>query len=595
MNIQNVYDLYVKDVYRYSFYKLGNKDEAEDVTSETFLRILQKGRLNEIENIKAWIITIARNVIYERYREKKKFSASDSSDEVINIVDEDTDLEKTTLDNAVIEEIKSKLNELDEEVREIIILKIWEGLKFNEIAEVIGVKESTVKLKYYRGLEKIKLMLGEDKSKRYYAIAVPTIVLAIKSISGTSALLPSKTFMANLASNLSINSATMFTIPSLLATPAAKAAIAITAVLGVTGTGLFIATQPKEPEENTDNTYVSSPVNSEAKQPETVVTGNEPTTYNFKDCNIPEIDFYMQIPESWECDGGVTKFNPSAPDSPLIVNLTAKSDKFSINLNSNITPSCHSGDCRYEVIGFGDGKELIRVYNSADESSYMHYRPDFEGVDINGQRNGKQVFFQYRPQIIIGAADKTNDENFGNNTYFAQEDINLIVQILETINSKNNFYQSHLFKLSFLYPKTFGGITSTKYTKEEVHCASGVQSVLELIEFSNRDVKINVSKCFPVFGGVSNVGEEDVVAQDGKVFKLITYKVSEGEGYILKAKTKNPIINGNEIEVTAGSINGNDGVTTGSLSFEQVNKLKEELKVLIKSLEFDSNYDPLNS
>jgi RNA polymerase sigma-70 factor (ECF subfamily) len=85
--IELIYEKYIRDIYRYSLFKVRDKHRAEDITSETFARLLEKSELNNIQNVKVYLIGIARNIVYEKYREEKKkvadFNLDDNYEEMI--------------------------------------------------------------------------------------------------------------------------------------------------------------------------------------------------------------------------------------------------------------------------------------------------------------------------------------------------------------------------------------------------------------------------------------------------------------------------------------------------------------------------------
>lgn len=158
------------EVYRYAYFKLGNQTEAEDVTSETFLRMITKDDLVTIENPKAWAIGVARNIVYEMYRERKLENGIQNAEDS-EIPDPELEPDAQALTEEMYVLIKEKINELDEATREVIILKTWEELKFSEIAALQNEKESTVKLRYYRGLEKLRLLIEEEDRRASLATA----------------------------------------------------------------------------------------------------------------------------------------------------------------------------------------------------------------------------------------------------------------------------------------------------------------------------------------------------------------------------------------------------------------------------------------
>lgn len=206
MEIAKVYKEFSKDVFRYCMFHLHNKESAEDCTSETFSRwIANKSAPNSFEELKPWLIGVARNVIREKYREISKAKLETSQ---VEIVDE-VSVENEALNAELVEVIKQELDKLDDTTREVIILKIWEDFTFKQIAEVIEESESNTKLIYYRGLEKIKIQLGErDKGKKLYAaLPLPILAGALKHLGSATEYSISTSFQAGLiqTTNLSTN------------------------------------------------------------------------------------------------------------------------------------------------------------------------------------------------------------------------------------------------------------------------------------------------------------------------------------------------------------------------------------------------------
>lgn len=148
-----IYDAYVTDVYRYCFSITQNKEAAEDAVSFAFLQAIEK--INEYEfrgkSIKNWIFIIARNYIY------KSNTKEVSSEIVEDVADEDESVLELMITEENIVAVKSVLSNLNSEEQEIVKLKIWEEMKFEEISEITGLGLSGVKMKYYRSLEKIKV------------------------------------------------------------------------------------------------------------------------------------------------------------------------------------------------------------------------------------------------------------------------------------------------------------------------------------------------------------------------------------------------------------------------------------------------------
>jgi RNA polymerase sigma-70 factor (ECF subfamily) len=263
--LATIYGNYAEDIYKYSMYKLRNKADAEDVTSEAFVRFMDKESKNEIDNEKIYLIGIARNVIYEKYRNRKKeIDNLEGSDEKMSALGEGISMEEKLMDDLKAEQINEKLKELKPLEQEIIILKVWEDLTFKNIAEVVEKTESAVKLSYYRSIEKLKVMLGvRQDAKKLYTFTTPVLLAALGrykisqqfhfSSAQAESLLASinSLFNSNIMANT--NNASNAAGSAATSTPAADAATS-TSALGTTATGstagsglaaIFASTQAK--------------------------------------------------------------------------------------------------------------------------------------------------------------------------------------------------------------------------------------------------------------------------------------------------------------------------------------------------------------
>ena len=78
INIEQLYDDYYGDVYGFAFWLCGNSDDAQDIASETFVRLLTASSKIKAETIKGYLITIARNIYLQGLRRKNKKEPLDS-------------------------------------------------------------------------------------------------------------------------------------------------------------------------------------------------------------------------------------------------------------------------------------------------------------------------------------------------------------------------------------------------------------------------------------------------------------------------------------------------------------------------------------
>lgn len=270
MKIEQLYKEYGGDVFRYSMFKLKNKEDAEDVLSETFARLIDKD-FDGIENMKAWIITVARNIIYEKYRKIAKSASETIDEEIEEITEGEVNLEKEILDQESIEFIKKELEGLDEETQEIIILKVWEELKFSEIAKLMNEKESTVKLRYYRGLESLKNNLNKE-GRKMKVFAIPLLIYGIGELSKEPIYLIEKSTFASMASaanidkliinNNQMKNIIMSKLGPIMATTHAKLIIAvlIIGIMAITGGTIVLLNKPPVKQDTPEISIVSAPV-----------------------------------------------------------------------------------------------------------------------------------------------------------------------------------------------------------------------------------------------------------------------------------------------------------------------------------------------
>ena len=151
-----LYDLIKTDVFAYALSKMGNKQDAEDVTQDTFVQVYKYAKQYKPKGKpRAWIITIELNLIRRRFQLKKR---TVSLDESFENTSSGEDVEEKVINNAFLLQLLTMLNE-DE--REVISLHIVSGMKHREIAKLLGKPLSTVLSKYNRAIKKLQLIVKE--------------------------------------------------------------------------------------------------------------------------------------------------------------------------------------------------------------------------------------------------------------------------------------------------------------------------------------------------------------------------------------------------------------------------------------------------
>jgi len=132
-----IYDLYVTPIYRFIYFKVATKQDAEDMTSEVFLKIWAyiTETDHKIDNLRALLYRTARNLVIDSYRKKAKQDIAQDS-EILNLVEDEK--QQSLLANIEtgieMQNIEKVLRKMKDEYREILILRYIEELSISEIA-----------------------------------------------------------------------------------------------------------------------------------------------------------------------------------------------------------------------------------------------------------------------------------------------------------------------------------------------------------------------------------------------------------------------------------------------------------------------------
>src|SRR5580698_1813902 len=160
---------------RYLLYLTSNREMAEDLFQEVWMRVLVRGgQFNGQARFDTWLFTIARNLVIDQRRKRTMSSLDElfegNSDDDRPMSFEVADDEPTPFDRfANLEDrqrIAAALMELDTLNREVLVLRFHEELSLEEIAKVTKAPLSTVKSRLYRGLAAIKPKMERSQLRR---------------------------------------------------------------------------------------------------------------------------------------------------------------------------------------------------------------------------------------------------------------------------------------------------------------------------------------------------------------------------------------------------------------------------------------------
>jgi len=157
-----LYDIYIDKLYRFIYFKVSNIQEAEDLTSQTFLKIWQcalEGKIKIGGSFQAFLYKTSRNLIIDYYRRnlgKESYSIEEGRERGLDIVDKSKQIEKEIENKLETEKIEQKIKNLKSEYQEVIVLYYLNELSIPEIAEVLNKKSGAVRVLLHRAIKSLK-------------------------------------------------------------------------------------------------------------------------------------------------------------------------------------------------------------------------------------------------------------------------------------------------------------------------------------------------------------------------------------------------------------------------------------------------------
>jgi len=156
------YDLYVNDIHRFVYFKIGHKEEANDLTSIIFLKTweyIKNNSLTDSRTLRALLYKVARTSIIDYYRQNQTISSIDDENHPIDVIDDSQSVIEQISLNSDLEIIRKKLPELKIEYREVIIMRFINDLELEEIAEVTGKSKGNVRVLLFRALKALRELI----------------------------------------------------------------------------------------------------------------------------------------------------------------------------------------------------------------------------------------------------------------------------------------------------------------------------------------------------------------------------------------------------------------------------------------------------
>lgn len=148
-----IIEQYYADIYCFCLYMVQTEEDVYDITQETFLKFMRYGTSYKHKNLKGYLLTIARNICFNYFRDKKEKPMAVEWEEI----DKKPDHEDKIVEAENAAYLKKLLKELSQEIREVVILRIYEEMKFKDIAKVMECSVSTTKSRFRIGISQLRL------------------------------------------------------------------------------------------------------------------------------------------------------------------------------------------------------------------------------------------------------------------------------------------------------------------------------------------------------------------------------------------------------------------------------------------------------
>jgi RNA polymerase sigma factor (sigma-70 family) len=136
-------------LFSFIYSKIKDKDLTEDIFQDTFIKVirtLKKGNYNEEGKFLPWVMRIAHNLVIDYFRKNNRMPSFKNTEEfdIFSVLHDGTlNAEKQIIQEQIFEDVRELINELPEEQKEVLIMRMYKDMSFKEISENTGVSINT--------------------------------------------------------------------------------------------------------------------------------------------------------------------------------------------------------------------------------------------------------------------------------------------------------------------------------------------------------------------------------------------------------------------------------------------------------------------
>lgn len=161
---------YQNTIHSYIYFIVRNKELAEDIFQETFVKaivMIRQGRYEENGKFKAWIMRIAHNLIIDSYRQERAENTISNDETDVDLLNSaklcDETIEDILVRQQVLSDVKKLVRHLPENQREVLVMRYYQDLSFKEIADITGVSINTALGRMRYAILNMRRMAEENK------------------------------------------------------------------------------------------------------------------------------------------------------------------------------------------------------------------------------------------------------------------------------------------------------------------------------------------------------------------------------------------------------------------------------------------------
>lgn len=154
----DAYETYADAIYRHCYFRVYEKNLAEDLTQETFIKTwnyLVQGK--EIDNIKAFLYKVAVNLVIDYKRKKQSLPLDDMKEKQVSL--RHSTVEEGFMNTVEMHRIIEKMDQLEDSYREVITMRYINDLSPVEIAEILQITPNAVSVKINYAIKKLKQVI----------------------------------------------------------------------------------------------------------------------------------------------------------------------------------------------------------------------------------------------------------------------------------------------------------------------------------------------------------------------------------------------------------------------------------------------------